>query len=89
MNQRLAEDLAVGDVLAGGGEMGALTRAFDWSSTPLGPVSEWPQSLRTAVGIVRNSSSSTMTGIGPASDRTGTRRRWGSLAASVGVRSGR
>jgi PAS domain S-box-containing protein len=52
MNQRLAEDLAVEDVLTGGGEMGALTRAFDWSSTSLGPVSEWPQSLRTAVGIL-------------------------------------
>ena len=37
---------------AGGGEMGALIRAFDWSQTPLGPVARWPQSLRTAVDIV-------------------------------------
>ena len=37
--------------LAGGGEMGALMRAHDWSSTPIGPVESWPQSLRTAVGI--------------------------------------
>jgi PAS domain S-box-containing protein len=43
---------AAADCLAGGGRMGALMRAFDWSSTSLGPVDEWPQSLRTAVSIV-------------------------------------
>jgi signal transduction histidine kinase len=32
--------------------MAALMREFDWSSTPLGPVSQWPQSLRTAVGVL-------------------------------------
>jgi signal transduction histidine kinase len=32
--------------------MAALMRGFDWSSTPLGPVSQWPQSLRTAVGVL-------------------------------------
>jgi hypothetical protein len=42
------------DFLAGGGEMGALTRAFDWSTTPLGPPESWPQSLRTAVRILLN-----------------------------------
>jgi PAS domain S-box-containing protein len=36
-------------VFAGGGEMRALCRAFDWSSTPLGPVEQWSQSLRTTV----------------------------------------
>ena len=41
--------------LAGGGEMGALIRATDWSRTPLGPVEAWPQSLRTAVGIMLSS----------------------------------
>jgi signal transduction histidine kinase/DNA-binding NarL/FixJ family response regulator len=40
------------DCLAGGGEMGALMRSLDWSKTPLGPVSTWPQSLRTAVSIL-------------------------------------
>ncbi|MEO8049201.1 MAG: hybrid sensor histidine kinase/response regulator, partial [Acidobacteriota bacterium] len=35
--------------------MGALMRAFDWSSTPVGPVSCWPQSLRTALGILLDS----------------------------------
>src|ERR1700761_796716 len=40
--------------LAGGGEMGALTRAYDWSATPLGKPETWPQSLRTALRIVLN-----------------------------------
>jgi signal transduction histidine kinase/PAS domain-containing protein len=35
--------------LQGGGEMGALTREFDWSKTSLGPPDLWPQSLRTTV----------------------------------------
>ena len=36
----------------GGGDMGALLRAFDWRATPLGPLEHWPQPLRTAVGIM-------------------------------------
>jgi two-component sensor histidine kinase/PAS domain-containing protein len=43
------------DFLAGGGEMGALARRLDWAATPLGPVSGWPQSLRTAASILLNS----------------------------------
>lgn len=39
----------------GQGEMAARMAAFDWASTPLGPVSKWPQSLRTAVGICLSS----------------------------------
>ena len=42
------------DFLAGGGEMGALTRAYRWSTNPLGRPERWPQSLRTAVRIVLN-----------------------------------
>ena len=42
------------DFLAGGGKMGALTRAHDWSETPIGPPDTWPQSLRTAVRILLN-----------------------------------
>jgi PAS domain S-box-containing protein len=42
------------DFLAGGGEMGALTRGYDWSSSPLGKPETWPQSLRTAVRILLN-----------------------------------
>jgi hypothetical protein len=41
--------------LAGGGELGAMMRERDWSRTPLGPISEWPQALRTAVRIVLTS----------------------------------
>ena len=41
--------------LQGGGEMGALMRAKDWSATPFGAVQTWPQSLRTAVNICLNS----------------------------------
>jgi signal transduction histidine kinase len=40
------------DFLGGGGEMGGLIRAFEWSSTPLGPPERWPQSLRTALRIL-------------------------------------
>jgi hypothetical protein len=43
------------EVFAGGGEMGALMRAHDWAATPLGPPEVWPQSLRTALGILLNS----------------------------------
>lgn len=40
------------DWLVGGGEMGGLIRSKDWSTTPLGPVETWPQSLRSAVSIL-------------------------------------
>jgi PAS domain S-box-containing protein len=43
------------DWLFGGGEMGDLIRAFDWSATALGPRASWPQSLRLAVGLCLNS----------------------------------
>ncbi|HMH62200.1 MAG TPA: hybrid sensor histidine kinase/response regulator, partial [Bradyrhizobium sp.] len=42
------------DFLAGGGDMGALTRAYDWSANPLGTPEHWPQSLRTALRILLN-----------------------------------
>ena len=40
------------ELFAGPGEMAARCRAFDWSSTPLGPVERWPQSLRTMAAAV-------------------------------------
>jgi PAS domain S-box-containing protein len=40
--------------LSGGGEMGALMRAYDWSASSLGPPSRWPQSLRTVVRLMLN-----------------------------------
>ena len=39
------------DFLAGGGEMARVIVAKDWSKTPLGPIEDWPQSLRTTVSI--------------------------------------
>jgi PAS domain S-box-containing protein len=38
------------------GSMTDLYRSIDWSRTPLGPVSQWPQSLKTCVRIVLTSS---------------------------------
>ncbi len=38
--------------LADGGEMGALMRATDWSSTPIGPVESWSPSLRMMVSLL-------------------------------------
>jgi hypothetical protein len=37
------------EFLSGGGELGALMRAKDWTNTSLGPVEHWPRSLRTSV----------------------------------------
>src|ERR1700724_1959939 len=45
----------VSDFLAEGGEMGALTRGFDWSKTSLGSPETWPQSLRVTVRLVLTS----------------------------------
>src|SRR2546426_5741315 len=39
------------DWLIGGGEMGKLVRSMNWTETPLGPISFWPQSLRTTVSL--------------------------------------
>lgn len=41
--------------LGGGGGMGARVRAYDWSTSPLGSIESWPQSLRTALSIMLSS----------------------------------
>ena len=41
--------------LQGGGEMGEIIRATDWSKTSLGDPENWPQSLRITLGILLNS----------------------------------
>ena len=51
--------------LAGGGEMGERTRAFDWSKTPVGPLAGWPQSLKTLVRIMLDSRYAMWLGWGP------------------------
>jgi formate hydrogenlyase transcriptional activator len=39
------------DFLSGGGELGDRIRAHDWGVTSLGPLRDWPQSLRAAVSL--------------------------------------
>ena len=51
----MKDEKMVGDFLSGGGEMGALTRAFDWTKTSLGPPEAWPQSLRVTVRLMLTS----------------------------------
>ena len=41
--------------LRDGGELGELTRNFDWSQTPVGNPDKWPQSLLTTVGNLLHS----------------------------------
>jgi len=38
--------------LAGGGELGAAIRQFDWAATPLGPPEGWPRTLKTCLSIM-------------------------------------
>ncbi|HEX9471339.1 MAG TPA: PAS domain S-box protein, partial [Bradyrhizobium sp.] len=58
--------LASADFLAGGGEMGALIRGYDWSASPLGKPETWPQSLRTALRILLNTNHPMFIWWGPA-----------------------
>jgi signal transduction histidine kinase len=46
---------AAGPVSARSNDVSELIREFDWSATPLGPVAEWPQSLKTPVQILLSS----------------------------------
>ena len=32
-------------------EMARLIRSIDWSQSPLGPIADWPHSLRTTVSL--------------------------------------
>ena len=43
------------DFLSGGGEMGALMRAHDWSNSFLGQPDTWPSSLKTSLRLVLTS----------------------------------
>jgi signal transduction histidine kinase/CheY-like chemotaxis protein len=43
------------EFLAGGGRVGALMRAHDWSRSPLGHPATWPQSLRSVVDLLLQS----------------------------------
>jgi len=45
--------------------MGKLIRSMDWSDSPLGPIEEWPQSLRTAVSLCLSSTFPILIAWGP------------------------
>jgi PAS domain S-box-containing protein len=49
----LAKD--VWHILAGGGEAGELLRSTDWTASPLGEPSIWPQPLKTLLSVVMGS----------------------------------
>jgi PAS domain S-box-containing protein len=49
------ESIDRAQTIQGGGEMGELIRQYDWSSTTLGPVTQWPQSLKTSLRTVLHS----------------------------------
>ena len=53
------------DFLAGGGRMGELMRAHDWSASPLGLPETWPQSLRTLVRLMLNAKQAMFIAWGP------------------------
>jgi PAS domain S-box-containing protein len=47
--------VAAPSFLTGGGELGALIRAYDWSRTALGAPETWPQGLKIAIRIMLTS----------------------------------
>jgi signal transduction histidine kinase len=62
------EDLSLAETapfLAGGGDLGARMRSFNWLRTPLGPPQNWPRSLKTAVRIMLTSRQPIWIGWGP------------------------
>lgn len=63
MNNSLGERTE--QFLSGGGEMGKLIRTMDWSTTALGPVETWPQSLRTSVSLCLSSTFPILIAWGP------------------------
>lgn len=53
------------ELFAVGGELGRLASSIDWAATPLGPVEDWPLSLRAAVRILLSSRFSMWMAWGP------------------------
>jgi signal transduction histidine kinase/FixJ family two-component response regulator len=51
--------------LASPGALGRLIGEFDWSTTALGPLEDWPQSLRTTVSLMLNTTHPVWIGWGP------------------------
>lgn len=55
MDSTISKGVTPLSFLDGGGACGALARAVDWSTTALGPPTEWPQSLKTTVAMLLHS----------------------------------
>lgn len=41
--------------LQGGGQLAHIIAAYDWSKTALGPMAQWPQSLKTTLALILRS----------------------------------
>ncbi|GAB7127674.1 PAS domain-containing protein [Silvimonas sp. JCM 19000] len=41
--------------LEGGGELGRIIADYDWTTTPLGAIAGWPQSLKTTIALILRS----------------------------------
>jgi PAS domain S-box-containing protein len=52
MNMRAIDKTHEGGFPYGGGTMGALIRALDWSRTSLGPLSDWPPHLKATIDLM-------------------------------------
>ncbi len=63
--QSSTDSASTSGLFAGGGEVGALMGQVDWSSSPLGSVEPWPQSLQTVVRILLTSRFAMWMGWGP------------------------
>lgn len=51
----MAGDAKGTDFPVGGGELGALIRNFDWSTTSIGSIADWPQSLKSVTAMLLHS----------------------------------
>jgi two-component sensor histidine kinase len=52
INPGISRESREDDFPPGGGEMGALVRALDWSKTGLGPISAWPTHLKATISLM-------------------------------------
>lgn len=43
------------NLIFGEGQMAELTRAYDWSRTPVGPIDTWPDALLISVNTILGS----------------------------------
>jgi PAS domain S-box-containing protein len=53
--QNLSNNNSSAAFLLGAGEMGKLILEYDWASTSVGAIGQWPQSLKTTLGILVHS----------------------------------